>query len=190
MKGILRPRQWYSRVAHLWDSLMTWGERWRRSARKPLFPRRLPGFESLEKRQLLTGGFFFGTPDPTVGEGIGSSPYISLVYNGPPPLGFYAYVDYDSSIEQSDTAEVGDFQSTSVTWTYSYYGGGSPTGITVPIIDDNIDEYDETFTVTLSNPVNGPLRNRAKITYRITCWHADGFHNSIRHDTHCVSGCT
>jgi len=53
MKGILRPRQWYSRVAHLWDSLLAWSERWRRAVRKPLFPRLQPAFEQLERRQLL-----------------------------------------------------------------------------------------------------------------------------------------
>jgi predicted RNase H-like HicB family nuclease len=30
------------------------------------------------------------------------------------------------------------------------------------------------------------LRNRAKISYRILSLCADGFHSSIRHDTHCV----
>jgi hypothetical protein len=34
--------------------------------------------------------------------------------------------------------------------------------------------------------VNHQLRTRAKITYRIIALLADGFHSSIRHDTHCV----
>ncbi|MCB1100658.1 MAG: hypothetical protein KDN22_34165, partial [Verrucomicrobiae bacterium] len=57
----------------------------------------------------------------------------------------------------NSTAQAGaDFTATSGTITIP--AGQTTATITVPIINDNIDELDETFTVQLSNPINAPLK--------------------------------
>ena len=63
---------------------------------------------------------------------------------------------YTTSIGASDTAEADDFDSTSgITHTLP---AGFATGlIAIYLNDDNLYEGDETFTVTISNPVNASI---------------------------------
>ena len=64
--------------------------------------------------------------------------------------------DYTTSIGASDTAEVDDFDSTSgITHTLP---AGFATGlIAIDLNDDDLYEGDETFTVTITNPVNASI---------------------------------
>ena len=65
-------------------------------------------------------------------------------------------VDYGTS---AGTATAGaDYTATSGTVTFA--PGDTAKTISVPIIDDNIEDGGETFTVTLSNPTNATLGNR------------------------------
>ena len=61
-----------------------------------------------------------------------------------------------SAITGDGTAEAGsDYTATTGTLTVDT---GSLTGtISIPVLDDSDDEPDETFTVTLSNPVNATI---------------------------------
>ena len=64
--------------------------------------------------------------------------------------------NYTTSIKASDTAEAEDF--TAETNTLHTLSAGSPTGIIeVFLNDDDLYEGDETFTVTISNPVNASI---------------------------------
>ena len=64
--------------------------------------------------------------------------------------------DYSTSIGASDSAEADDFDPES-TVTHTL-GAGSITGfIDIDLNDDNLYEGDETFTVTISNPVNASI---------------------------------
>ena len=64
--------------------------------------------------------------------------------------------DYTTSIGASDTAEIDDFDSTSgITHTLP---AGFATGlIAIDLNDDDLYEGDETFTVTITNPVNASI---------------------------------
>ena len=67
--------------------------------------------------------------------------------------GLDASVDFTT---QAGTARLGD-DFTSVGGTATILAGQLTTNIVVPIINDNLDEDDETFTVVLSNPRNAGL---------------------------------
>ena len=64
--------------------------------------------------------------------------------------------DYTTSIESSDTAEAADFDAESVTG-YRVLSGATGGTITIDLNDDVLYEGDETFTVTISNPVNAGI---------------------------------
>ena len=64
--------------------------------------------------------------------------------------------DYTTSIESSDTAEAADFDAESVTG-YRVLSGATGGAITIDLNDDVLYEGDETFTVTISNPVNAGI---------------------------------
>ena len=64
--------------------------------------------------------------------------------------------DYTTSIESSDTAEAADFDAESVTG-YRVLSGATGGAITIDLNDDVLYEDDETFTVTISNPVNAGI---------------------------------
>ncbi len=69
-------------------------------------------------------------------------------------------VGYTASVETGDTAASGDLSGTpSGTLTFARARGGGPTSRTFTIAtkEDNVDEDDETFTVTLSNPSNATI---------------------------------
>ena len=65
-------------------------------------------------------------------------------------------VDYGTSAGTATAAQ--DYTTTSGTVTF--VPGDTAETISVPIIDDNVDDGGETFTVTLSNPTNATLGNR------------------------------
>ena len=65
-------------------------------------------------------------------------------------------VDYITSAGTATAAQ--DYTTTSGTVTFA--PGDTAETISVPIIDDQIEDGGETFTVTLSNPTNGTLGNR------------------------------
>ncbi len=63
-----------------------------------------------------------------------------------------------------NTGDMGDTATANVDYTSSSSTGSIPAGsttasIVIPIIDDNIDEPNETFTVTLSAPVNATIND-------------------------------
>ena len=64
-------------------------------------------------------------------------------------------VDYATSTAGGDTAAGGDFTETSGTLTFT--PGQTRKTFTVPTVADDVDEENETFTVTLSNPNNATL---------------------------------
>ena len=65
-------------------------------------------------------------------------------------------VDYGTSAGTATAAQ--DYTTTSGTVTFA--PGDTAETISVPIIDDHVEDGDETFTVTLSNPTNATLGNR------------------------------
>ena len=65
-------------------------------------------------------------------------------------------VDYGTSAGTATAAQ--DYTTTSGTVTFA--PGDTAKTIAVPIIDDDVEDGGETFTVTLSNPTNATLRNR------------------------------
>jgi hypothetical protein len=83
---------------------------------------------------------------------------VSLTYQGS-FREFFSSVSYSTSI---GSASGSDFQQTSGTASFPPGQGGTvSTTISIPIVDDQLTEEDETFTVTLSNPepafiVQGP----------------------------------
>ena len=64
--------------------------------------------------------------------------------------------DYTTSIGASDTAEADDFDPESAT-THTLPAGFSTGLMAIDLNDDNLYEGDETFTVTISNPVNASI---------------------------------
>ena len=57
---------------------------------------------------------------------------------------------------------------TSTTGTLTFTGGVTSQNITIPIINNALNEADETFTLTLSNPTQATLGNTASVTTTIT----------------------
>jgi Ca2+-binding RTX toxin-like protein len=57
---------------------------------------------------------------------------------------------------------------TSTTGTLTFTGGVTSQNITIPIINNALNEPDETFTLTLSNPTQATLGNTASVTTTIT----------------------
>ena len=71
-------------------------------------------------------------------------------------------VDYATSVESGDTASAADY--TEATGTLTIAAGETSATITVATVQDTTDESDETFTLTLSNPVNAALGNKSAAT--------------------------
>ena len=64
--------------------------------------------------------------------------------------------NYSASIEASDTAEEDDLDTESAT-THTFSAGSATGFIAIDLNDDNLYEGDETFTVTITNPVNASI---------------------------------
>ena len=71
-------------------------------------------------------------------------------------------VDYATSVESGDTASAADY--TEATGTLTIAAGETSATITVATVQDTTDESDETFTLTLSNPVNAALGHKSAAT--------------------------
>ncbi len=71
-------------------------------------------------------------------------------------------VDYATSVESGDTASTADY--TETTGTLTIAAGETSATITVATAQDTTDESDETFTLTLSNPVNAALGHKSAAT--------------------------
>ena len=70
------------------------------------------------------------------------------------PRSYDVTVKYATSIEEGDTAEAEDFVETKGTLTFKANATGDDLTqkVSVPIVHDSINEGDETFTLTLSEP--------------------------------------
>ncbi len=75
-------------------------------------------------------------------------------------------VTYSTSIEDGDTAEEDDF--VDVTGTVTFLPGEDYAEFGVALNDDNVYEGNETFTVTLTNPMNAALPSPSTATGTIT----------------------
>ena len=71
-------------------------------------------------------------------------------------------VDYATSVESGDTASTADY--TEATGTLTIAAGETSATISVATVQDTTDEADETFTLTLSNPVNAALGHKSAAT--------------------------
>jgi CSLREA domain-containing protein len=103
----------------------------------------------------------FGTSGTTVSEGAGSAAVTVTRSSGEGA----ASVNYSTS---NGSAEAGaDYTATSATVTFAP-GDFTPKTINVPILEDTIDEANETFALTLSVPVNATLAGPTTATVTIT----------------------
>ena len=99
----------------------------------------------------------------------------ALAISVTPASGREVMVTWTATIESDDTAEAADFIDLSTaTGTMTIPAGQSSHILFLRgvIVDDSLDEDDETFTVTLSSPVNATLSNRK--AGRVTIQNDDG----------------
>ena len=72
-------------------------------------------------------------------------------------------VNYSTSVASGQTATSGTDFTAATDSTATITAGNTTTGISIPIVDDAVDEIDETFTVTLSDPSSnarlGPMKS-------------------------------
>ena len=74
-------------------------------------------------------------------------------------------VDWAVSLESGDTAQADDFDDFPPAGTVTFNPGDNTAELIVEsVIDDTLDEDDETFTLTLSNPTNATLAGNASQT--------------------------
>ena len=94
--------------------------------------------------------------DATAGEG----DLVEFTVTLSPASGREVKVTAATSIKSSDTAAAGDFSAASATLTFM--PGETEKTVPVQTTDDTVDEDDETFTLTLSDPSNATLGRTAK----------------------------
>lgn len=68
----------------------------------------------------------------------------------------------------TDGSALSGLDYTSTTGTLTFTGGVTSQNITIPILNDALNEADETFTLTLSNPTQATLGNTLSVTTTIT----------------------
>jgi len=163
------PTSW-RRVIPFWDHIFEAGERGvfgllRRRQKKPAshpIRRRnyYPTGEYLEQRQLFTAVFFAGGSSLSTGEGSGSA---TLQLHLDSSSNSTITVTYATS---DGTATAGQDYTTS-NGTVTFAPHQTQASFSVPIIDDTLDEDAETFTCTLSNPINATLGIPSVVTVTI-----------------------
>ena len=162
MKDLLRPKRWWNRIWHLWDSLIPFcqGRRGvdgkRLFARdKPMFRRVQPDFERLETREVPTTVGMSGTT-----QRISETQTLLILMVGRNNNSQTVTVDYATSNGSATSGS--DYTGVSGTLTFPQNGTLSlPVNIT--ITNDSSAETDEDFTLTLSNPTNATLGTSSKI---------------------------
>ncbi len=98
------------------------------------------------------GGVSLGVGDVSVVEG---GAFVFTVTAAPAPAAELSF-KYKVTAESGDTATAGtDFTEVSTAAAATVAAGETATAITVSVTDDGMDEADETFTVTLSEPSSG-----------------------------------
>jgi len=102
----------------------------------------------------------FGSATYSVGEGVGTATVIATLSAASAVL---VTVDYATS---DGTAKAPD-DYTAASGTLSFAPGQTSRSFAVTILDDALDELDETFTLTLSNPVNATLGTPSAATLTI-----------------------
>jgi RHS repeat-associated protein len=97
-------------------------------------------------------------------EGLTSPQTVSYTVNLSTPSSQTITVDYNTA---NGTAQSG-LDYTSTTGTLTFAPGVTSQTINVPILNDFVNEFDETFTLTLSNPVNAIFGTTSTVTTTIT----------------------
>ena len=118
-----------------------------------------PSNVTLSAAATSAGGTIEDDDDPpTVGVADASAPEgnaVNFTATLSAASGKTVTVDYAATAESGDSAGTGDFTATAGTLTFD--PGATQQTFTVATTEDTLDEDDETFTVTLSNPSNATL---------------------------------